>query len=92
MAEIYDLAKILGEIIEDEKVGSAKNRKVSQEEIKNILIQKKRLAAEKQDTSKLPLGEALIREGLLTRAQLENALRIQAKKGQKIGSILVELG
>jgi len=92
MAEIYDLAKIMGEIIEDERIGSAKNRKVTQEEIKTILLQKKRLAGDKQEPAKLPLGEALIREGLLTRPQLEHALKIQAKKGQKIGSILVELG
>jgi len=92
MAEIYDLAKMMGEIIEDERIGSSKNRKVTQEEIKNILLQKKRLAGEKQDFTKLPLGEALVREGLLTRAQLDHALKVQAKKGHKIGSILVELG
>lgn len=93
MAEIYDLANIMGEIIEDERIGSARNRKVTQEEIKAILLQKRRLAGEKQvSTTSLPLGEALIREGLLTRAQLEHALKVQAKKGLKIGSILVELG
>lgn len=93
MAEIYDLANIMSEIIEDERIGSARNRKVTQEEIKAILLQKRRLAGEKQvSTTSLPLGEALIREGLLTRAQLEHALKVQAKKGLKIGSILVDLG
>jgi len=45
MSELYDMAKMLGEIIEDEKVDSSKHRKVSQEEIKNILLKKKRLPA-----------------------------------------------
>lgn len=91
MPETYDLAKMLGEIIEDEKLDSPRNRKVSQEEIKTILLQKTR-AITSGDGSKLPLGEALVLEGLLTKDQLQNALKVQSQKGQKLGSILVGLG
>lgn len=92
MSEIYDLAKMLGEIIDDEKVDTSQNRKISQEEIRAILLEKKRLPARKGDGSRLPLGESLVQEGLLTREQLQEALRVQAQKGQKLGSILVGLG
>lgn len=91
MSETYDLAKMLGEIIEDEKIDSPKNRKVSQEEIKAILLQKTR-AVPSGNGSKLPLGEALVLEGLLTQGQLQKALKVQSQKGQKLGSILVGLG
>jgi len=91
MPETYDLAKMLGEIIEDEKVDSSRNRKVSQEEINTILLQKTR-TVRTGDGSKLPLGEALILEGLLTQSQLQKALKVQSQKGQKLGSILVSLG
>lgn len=92
MSELYDMAKMLGEIIEDEKVDSSKHRKVSQEEIKSILLEKRRLPARSGDRSKIPLGESLVQEGLLTPEQLQHALKIQTQRGQKLGSILVGLG
>ncbi|MGA7878116.1 MAG: PilT/PilU family type 4a pilus ATPase [Desulfoferrobacter sp.] len=92
MSELYDMARMLGEIIEDEKVDSSTNRKVSQEEIKNILLKKKRLPTRSDDPAKIPLGESLVQEGLLTPEQLQHALKIQARRGQKLGSILVGLG
>ena len=91
MSEIYDLAKMLGEIIDDEKVDTSQHRKVSQEEIRAILLEKKR-PARKGDGARLPLGESLVQEGLLTREQLQEALKVQAQKGQKLGSVLVGLG
>ncbi len=40
----------------------------------------------------MPIGEILIKEGLLTRPQLDEALEIQEKNpGKKIGEILIEL-
>ncbi len=92
MSELYDMARMLGEIIEDEKVDSSTNRKVSQEEIKNLLLKKKRLPTRSDDRAKIPLGESLVQEGLLTPEQLQHALKIQAQRGQKLGSILVGLG
>jgi type IV pilus assembly protein PilB len=42
--------------------------------------------------SKLKLGEILINEGLLTQAQLDEALRFQKMSGRTIGDILVDRG
>jgi type IV pilus assembly protein PilB len=39
-----------------------------------------------------PLGALLMREGLLTEAQLDAALATQAKSGRKLGRILIESG
>ncbi|MDA1054756.1 MAG: ATPase, T2SS/T4P/T4SS family [Planctomycetota bacterium] len=39
-----------------------------------------------------PLGEQLVEAELLTRDELEDALKLQASKGQKLGEILLELG
>jgi twitching motility protein PilT len=91
MTESLDLTKMLEEIIEDEKVGAARNRKVSQEEIKKML-QERQARNQPKDHSKLHIGEALVHEGLITAEQLQDALKTQAKQGGKIGSLLVELG
>ncbi|MBC8356461.1 MAG: Flp pilus assembly complex ATPase component TadA [Planctomycetes bacterium] len=40
----------------------------------------------------MPLGEQLVEAELLTRDELEDALKLQASKGQKLGEILLELG
>jgi type IV pilus assembly protein PilB len=39
-----------------------------------------------------PLGEQLIAANLLTAEELEDALKLQASKGRKLGEILLELG
>jgi twitching motility protein PilT len=91
MSEAYDLSKMLEEIIEDEKIGMAKNKKVSQVEIRKMLEERIKGARRAKDT-KLPLGEALVQGGLITAEQLKQALRVQSKRGGKIGSVLVELG
>ncbi|MEO8493606.1 MAG: ATPase, T2SS/T4P/T4SS family [Planctomycetota bacterium] len=41
---------------------------------------------------RVPLGEQLVAAELLTRDELEDALKLQASKGQKLGEILLELG
>ena len=40
----------------------------------------------------LPLGQVLIERGLLTQAQVDEAMERQAKLGLRLGEILVELG
>ena len=40
----------------------------------------------------LPLGSLLVREGLLTNAQLEEALLMQHGSGRRLGELLVEWG
>ena len=40
----------------------------------------------------LPLGEQLVNADLLTSQELEDALKLQAVKGRKLGEILLELG
>jgi len=92
MSEAYDLGKMLEEIIEDEKISISKNRKISQDEIRRLLAERLKSAASGKDSSRLPLGEALVHEGLIGRDQLQAALKAQAQKGGKIGSVLVELG
>ncbi len=41
---------------------------------------------------RMPLGEQLVEAELLKRDELEDALKLQASKGQKLGEILLELG
>lgn len=43
-------------------------------------------------TAKSRLGLLLIRKGLLTEQQLDNALKIQLQTGQRLGEVLVEQG
>lgn len=38
------------------------------------------------------LGELLVKAGLLTESQLQDAIRVQSQSGGRLGSILVELG
>ena len=45
-----------------------------------------------QPRRRMPLGEQLVEADLLTRDELEDALKLQASKGQKLGEILLELG
>ena len=92
MVEAYDLGKMLEEIMEDEKLSVSKNRKISQDEIKRLLAERLKTEGAGRDSSRMPLGEALVREGLITREQLQTALKAQGTKGGKIGSLLVELG
>ena len=92
MPEAYDLGKILEEIMEDEKLSVSKNRKISQDEIKRLLAERLKSEGAGKDSGRLPLGEALVRDGLITREQLQTALKVQGTKGGKIGSLLVELG
>jgi twitching motility protein PilT len=83
---------MLEQIINDEKISIPKNRKVSQEDIKKMLLERRRLAAQAKACSQVPLEEALVQAGLISRDQLDHALRVQTGKGGKIGSILLELG
>ncbi|MFP5212293.1 MAG: PilT/PilU family type 4a pilus ATPase [Acidobacteriota bacterium] len=91
MPEAHDLSKMFAEIVEDERVGISKSRKVSQDEIRRMLKERQRKPKAKDDV-RLPLGEALLKEGLITNEELQEALRTQAQRGGKIGSILVEMG
>ena len=43
-------------------------------------------------SKKIPLGELLVQQDLITRDQLQTALAEQSKLGRKLGSTLVELG
>jgi twitching motility protein PilT len=93
MAEAFDLGKMLEEIMDDEKISVSKNRKVSQDEIKKMLLDRqKNLARQGRRQTRLQLGEALEREGVISTEQLHSALKLQSQKGGKIGSILVEMG
>lgn len=40
----------------------------------------------------LLLGEILVREGIITQAQLDEVVKIQAKEGGRLGEILVKMG
>lgn len=92
MAEAYDLTRMLEQIIEDEKISISKNRKISQEEIKKMLAERRRLAAQAKASLRIPMEEALVQAGLISQSQLRHALKIQSEKGVKIGSVLLELG
>jgi len=93
MAEAFDLAKMLEEIMDDEKISVSKNRRISQDEIKKMLFERrKHLAGQSRRSARLLLGEALERDGLITGEQLNAALKIQSQGGGRIGSILVEMG
>lgn len=50
------------------------------------------LAPRSSRRRRMPLGEQLVEAELLTRDELEDALKLQASKGQKLGEILLELG
>lgn len=92
MPETYDLTRMLEQIIEDEKISVPKNQKVSQEDIKKMLQERRRASAQAKASTKIPLEEALVKAGMITEDQLQHALRIQSEKDAKIGSVLLELG
>ncbi len=89
---MYDLTKMLEEIVEDEKVSKSGNRKVSQGEISRLLRERRLGGKREEDYRSLPLGEILLKEGLITSEQLEEALKLQAERGERIGSLLIQLG
>ncbi len=92
MADAYDLTKILEEILEDEKVSSSKKKKISQADIKKMLLERRKTSSLGKDNETIRIGELLVMNGLITTEQLRDALRLQSQKGGKLGSILVELG
>ncbi len=89
---MYDLTKMLEEIVEDEKVSKSGNRKVSQGEIVRLLRERRLMGRGQEDFRKMPLGEILLKEGLITPEQLQEALQLQAERGERIGSLLIQLG
>ena len=91
MPEIHNLNHILEEIIEDERVSASKNKKVSQAEIKQMLLDRQKLAASGSHLRR-SIGEALMEQGLISNEQLQKGLEVQSQKGGKLGSILVRLG
>ena len=92
MPDPYDLTKVLEEIIEDEKVTTSKRKKVSQADIKKMLAEKQKTPARAKDLETHRIGDLLVENGLLSPERLRDALRTQAQKGGKLGSVLVELG
>ena len=92
MAEVYDLTTMLEQIVEDEKASTPMNREVSQAEIKQMLFDRQRPETLDKTGSNIPLEEALLQNGLISREQLQQACRVQSEKGGKIGSILLDLG
>jgi twitching motility protein PilT len=92
MPDTYDLTRILEEIIEDEKVGASKRKKISQADIKKMLVERHKAPLKIKQPDDMRLGQMLIQESMISPQQLEEALKIQVQKGGKIGSILVELG
>ncbi len=42
--------------------------------------------------SYLKLGEILIKEGIITQAQLDDVIKVQAKEGGRLGEVLVKMG
>ncbi|HBZ56394.1 MAG TPA: hypothetical protein DEO88_13390 [Syntrophobacteraceae bacterium] len=92
MPDTYDLTKVLEEIIEDEKVTTSKRKKVSQADIKKMLAEKQKAPARAKDIETHRIGDLLVEHHLISTEQLRDALRTQAQKGGKLGSVLVELG
>jgi twitching motility protein PilT len=92
MAEAYDLTRMLEEIVQDEKVSTATKKKISQSDIQKMLLERQKRAGRPKGAARLRLGEMLREKEAITTAQLDEAIDHQARKGGKIGSILVELG
>jgi twitching motility protein PilT len=92
MSDAYDLTKILEEIIEDEKVTSSKKKKISQADIRKMFLERQKASGRGRDMEAIRIGDLLVINGMITVEQLRDALRVQAQKGGKLGSILVELG
>ncbi len=55
-------------------------------------VQPTALAPRASRRRRTPLGQQLVDAELLTQDELEDALKLQASKGQKLGEILLELG
>ncbi len=91
MPAAYDLAGMLEEIVEDEKISSVKSARVTQDQLKEMFLGKHGGTGQ-QEISARPLGEALLDRGVISRDALNKALKIQAEKGGEIDSILVDLG
>jgi len=93
MSDTYDLTRMLEQIIEDEKISIPKNRKVSQDEIRKMLTERRKLAVKAKDNpAGMALEQALAQAGMITQEQLDHALEKQSERGGKIGSILLDLG
>ena len=92
MPETYELSRMLEDILEDEKVSSSKSKKVSQDEIRKLLQEKRRLVTEETGKCTMRMGETLVKAGIITLEQLQTALKRQSQAGGRIGSILIELG
>jgi|GEM_PF-27600 len=92
MPETYELSRMLEDILEDEKVSSSKSKKVSQDEIKKLLLEKRKPVTEGSGKGSMRIGDALVNAGVITLEQLQIALKQQSQKGGRIGSILIELG
>jgi twitching motility protein PilT len=92
MPESYELRKMLEEILDDEEIGASKHSKISQSEIRRMLLQRQQKPVTPAADSKYLLGEMLVEQGMITKAQLEEALEVQSQRGGKLGSIFVELG
>jgi twitching motility protein PilT len=92
MPESYELRKMLEEILDDEEIGASKHAKISQSEIRRMLLQRQQQAVTPASDSKYLLGEMLVEQGVITKTQLEEALEVQSQRGGKLGSIFVELG
>jgi len=50
------------------------------------------MTGEREPGAREPLGEIMVREGAITREQLQRALARQREAGRRLGEILVELG
>lgn len=93
MTEPFDLARLLDEVVEDEKVTTNKNRRVSQGEIKRLIAERRQQAlTAPREADAARIGELLLRHALISPEQLREALAVQSDRGGRIGSLLVELG
>ncbi|MFO1419209.1 MAG: ATPase, T2SS/T4P/T4SS family [Methylotetracoccus sp.] len=93
MTEPFDLARLLDEVVEDEKVTTNKNRRVSQGEIKRLIAERRQQAqAAPREADAARIGELLLRHAMISPEQLREALAVQSDRGGRLGSLLVELG
>ncbi|MCE5241833.1 MAG: PilT/PilU family type 4a pilus ATPase [Desulfobacteraceae bacterium] len=92
MPKAYELRSLLEEILEDEKAADVRGAKLSQTEIERMVREQQDRKAGKKRGPQIRLGETLAQLGLVTPGQIEEALSLQAAKGGRIGSLLVEQG
>ncbi len=81
----------------DEIQGFVFSRAINANEFSNLLNQNKTLSSATLEKSKLrwgrkPLGVSLLKNGYITKAQLNEALQQQKHTGQKLGQVLVKKG